>query len=64
MLRPLGGTEDEACGIDLPLEAVEPAPFDLPDLTAVGGYGSRNFYGNSSNQSCIFATMCSMPIFS
>lgn len=38
MLRPLGGTEDEVCGIYLPLEAVEPASFDLPDPTAVGDH--------------------------
>ncbi len=38
MLRPLGGTDDEVCGIYLPLEAVEPASFDLPDPTAVGDH--------------------------
>ncbi len=38
MLRPLGGTEDEVCGIYLPLESVEPASFDLPDPTAVGDH--------------------------
>ncbi len=31
MVRPLGGTEDEATGLLLPLEKVEPAHFDLPD---------------------------------
>jgi superfamily II DNA or RNA helicase len=36
VLRPLGGTEDEVTGIYLPLERVEPAHFDLPDLTQLG----------------------------
>ena len=36
MVRPLGGTEDEATGLLLPLEKVEPAQFDLPDPTRPG----------------------------
>jgi len=36
MLRPLGGTEDEATGIFLPLEKVEAAQFALPDITKPG----------------------------
>lgn len=31
VLRPLGGTEDEVTGIYLPIEAVEPARFELPN---------------------------------
>jgi len=38
MLRPLGGTDDEVCGIFLPLEKVETASFDLPDTKAVGDH--------------------------
>jgi superfamily II DNA or RNA helicase len=40
MVRPLGGTEDEVTGIYLPLEPVEPAHFDLPDLAHPGDYRS------------------------
>ena len=36
VLRPLGGTEDEVTGIYTPLERVEPARFDLPDLRFIG----------------------------
>jgi superfamily II DNA or RNA helicase len=38
VLRPLGGTEDEVTGIYLPLEAVEPARFALPDPALVGDH--------------------------
>lgn len=40
MVRPLGGTEDEATGLLLPLENVEPAKFDLPDPRQHGDYRS------------------------
>src|SRR5215510_2499585 len=40
MVRPLGGTEDEATGLLLPLEKVEPAQFDLPDPERPGDYRS------------------------
>jgi len=40
MLRPLGGTDDEVCGIFLPLERVEPASFDLPDPSKIGDHTS------------------------
>ncbi|MGH9766086.1 MAG: helicase-related protein, partial [Blastocatellia bacterium] len=40
MVRPLGGTEDEAIGLLLPLETVEPAQFDLPDPARPGDYRS------------------------
>src|SRR6266545_6149289 len=40
MVRPLGGTEDEATGLLLPLEKVEPAQFDLPDPAQPGDYRS------------------------
>src|SRR5262245_34778993 len=40
MVRTLGGTEDEATGLLLPLEKVEPAQFDLPDPTRPGDYRS------------------------
>ena len=40
VLRPLGGTEDEVTGIYLPLEAVEPASFDLPDPDQIGDHRS------------------------
>jgi SNF2 family DNA or RNA helicase len=40
MVRPLGGTEDEATGLLLPLETVEPAQFDLPDPARPGDYRS------------------------
>ncbi|WP_129677553.1 helicase-related protein [Candidatus Chloroploca sp. Khr17] len=36
VLRPLGGTEDEVTGVYLPLEAVEPARFALPEPTRPG----------------------------
>ena len=36
VLRPLGGTDDEVTGIYTPLERVEPARFDLPDLRFIG----------------------------
>lgn len=39
-LRPLGGTEDEATGLYLPLERVEPARFDLPNPDLVGDHRS------------------------
>lgn len=38
LLRPLGGTEDDACGVYLPLEPVESASFGLPDPTSVGDH--------------------------
>ena len=37
---PPGGTEDEVTGIFLPLEPVEPAQFELPDLKKLGDYRS------------------------
>src|SRR3989442_7891232 len=40
MVRPLGGTEDEATGLLLPLEKVESAQFDLPDPANHGDYRS------------------------
>lgn len=40
VLRPLGGADDEVAGIYLPLEAVEPAQFALPDPTRPGDYRS------------------------
>lgn len=40
MVRPLGGTEDEATGLLLPLEKVESAEFDLPDPKQHGDYRS------------------------
>jgi superfamily II DNA or RNA helicase len=47
MLRPLGGTEDEICGVYLPLEIVEPASFDLPDPTQLGDYQSCQLLRNA-----------------
>ena len=38
LLRPLGGTDDEICGVYVPLEPVEPASFRLPDPAAVGDH--------------------------
>lgn len=40
MVRPIGGTEDEATGIYIPLERVEQAQFELPDPTHIGDYRS------------------------
>ncbi len=40
VLRPIGGTEDEATGIYIPLEHVEPAQFELPDPEQIGDYRS------------------------
>lgn len=40
VLRPLGGSEDEICGIYLPLEPVNPATFELPHPKQVGDYRS------------------------
>lgn len=40
MVRPLGGTEDEATGLLLALERVESAEFDLPDPKLHGDYRS------------------------
>ena len=40
MVRPLGGTDDEATGIVTSLEAVTDATFDLPDPTQPGDYRS------------------------
>jgi superfamily II DNA or RNA helicase len=40
LLRPLGGTEDEVTGVYRPLEAVEPAAFDLPDPARLGDFAS------------------------
>lgn len=40
MLRPIGGTEDEATGIYLPLEVVIPAQFEFPDAKHVGDHRS------------------------
>jgi hypothetical protein len=40
LVRPLGGADDEATGIYVPLEKVEPARFDLPDPRRVGDHRS------------------------
>lgn len=40
LVRPLGGSAEEATGIWLPLERVEPATFDLPDPSKVGDHRS------------------------
>jgi len=42
-LRPLGGTDEEICGIYLPLEKneVREAQFPLPDPNAAGGYADH-----------------------
>ena len=40
MVRPLGGTDDESTGIYLPLETVDSATFDLPDISKPGDYRS------------------------
>lgn len=40
VIRPLGGSEDEATGIYLPLEDVEPATFDLPSPKMIGDHRS------------------------
>lgn len=40
MVRPLGGTEDEATGICLALESVEAATFDLPNPSQLGDWRS------------------------
>mgnify|MGYP001159290362 FL=1 len=40
VLRPLGGTDDEIAGIDLNLEDIQPARFELPDPQQVGDYRS------------------------
>ena len=40
VLRPIGGTEDEATGIYIPLEHVEPAQFELPNSEQIGDYRS------------------------
>ncbi|MFG0318242.1 MAG: helicase-related protein [Planctomycetota bacterium JB042] len=36
VLRPLGGTDEEVCGVYTPLESVESATFEWPDPTDVG----------------------------
>ncbi len=36
VLRPLGGSDEEIAGVYLPLEAVEPATFHLPDPARIG----------------------------
>jgi superfamily II DNA or RNA helicase len=38
--RPLGGGDDEVAGFFLPIEAVEPATFQLPDAAQAGDYRS------------------------
>lgn len=40
VVRPLGGTDAEVAGIDLYLEQVRPASFDLPDPTRLGDFQS------------------------
>jgi superfamily II DNA or RNA helicase len=40
MVRPLGGTDDDETGILTELESVEPATFDLPDLSQLGDHRS------------------------
>ena len=40
VVRPLGGTDAEVAGIDLDLESVEPASFDLPNPTRLGDFQS------------------------
>ncbi|MBL8898771.1 MAG: DEAD/DEAH box helicase family protein, partial [Planctomycetes bacterium] len=40
LLRPLGGSENEATGIYLPLEKVEPASFRPPTLASLGDHRS------------------------
>lgn len=40
LLKPLGGTEDETTGVFLPLEAVTPAEFALPESKDVGDANS------------------------
>jgi superfamily II DNA or RNA helicase len=40
LVRPLGGTDDEATGIYCPLEPVEAATFELPDPTRLGDHRS------------------------
>jgi superfamily II DNA or RNA helicase len=40
VLRPIGGTEDEATGIYIPLEHIEPAQFELPNPEQIGDHRS------------------------
>jgi len=40
VVRPLGGTDAEVAGIDLGLETVNPARFDLPDANRLGDFQS------------------------
>ncbi len=40
VVRPLGGTDAEVAGIDMQLETVAPAQFDLPDPTRLGDFQS------------------------
>jgi hypothetical protein len=40
LVRPLGGADDEVTGIYTPLEAVEPARFELPDPSDLGDHRS------------------------
>ncbi len=40
LVRPLGGTDDEATGICPSLETIEPARFDLPDVRSLGDWRS------------------------
>ena len=40
IVRPLGGTEDEVTGIDVRLEPVKSAQFDLPSPATIGDYQS------------------------
>ncbi|MFB6274390.1 MAG: hypothetical protein ABEL51_16020, partial [Salinibacter sp.] len=37
-VRPLGGSDEETTGIDLGVETVEPAQFELPDPANVGDH--------------------------
>ena len=47
VVRPLGGTDAEVAGIDMALEPVEPASFDLPDPTRLGGFQSCRMLRNA-----------------
>lgn len=40
IVRPLGGTDAEVAGIDMDLESVEPASFDLPNPKRLGDFQS------------------------
>ena len=47
VVRPLGGTDAEVAGIDMDLESVEPASFDLPDPTRLGDFQSCRMLRNA-----------------